>query len=357
MASGRTSPNQPQGGATNISSNSSPRLPSLHDCRTPSPAPASASSAPNPEVSWPGRTLLFSGSLKKASGGNSKDAKSDYLDRASELICLAVQKEKEQDFQAAFSCYRSGVDLLLQGVQGWFWSEPGNISLRSGFLSPCPTPAAFYSGEPSPTRREAVKKKTAEYLMRAEQISSQHLRSNMGQGSAQRVVRGGGMSSDLTPLTFSHTRGHKTDRDHILMVNLFCSFFFLSKALGAQCCPSTSRGSQQNPSEELRAYRVLGVIDKVSSPSANLATWSNVSLTITINNISWEQECKEFKWNGHGPDTSRSFSSSDFSSWCPSLLRPPLLSEAVKRNRFTGCYVKGWVCVCLASVMTATRSV
>ncbi|TMS12337.1 Ribosomal protein S6 kinase delta-1 [Larimichthys crocea] len=98
-------------------------------------------------------------SLKKASGGNAKDVKSDYLDRASELIYLAVQKEKEEDFQAAFSCYRSGVDLLLQGVQG----------------------------EPSPTRREAVKKKTAEYLMRAEQISSQHLRSNMGQGSTQTV--------------------------------------------------------------------------------------------------------------------------------------------------------------------------
>ncbi|XP_071335316.1 ribosomal protein S6 kinase delta-1 [Trachinotus anak] len=193
MASGRTSPNQPQGGATNISSSCSPRLPSLHDRRTPSPAPVPASSAPNPEVSWPGRTPLFSGSLKKGSGGNQKDVKSDYLDKASELICLAVQKEKEQDYQAAFSYYRSGVDLLLQGVQG----------------------------EPSPTRREAVKKKTAEYLMRAEQISSQHLRSNMGQGSTQ------------------------------------------TAALGAQCCPSTSRGGQQSPSEELRAYRVLGVIDKV----------------------------------------------------------------------------------------------
>lgn len=118
MASGRTSPNQPQGGATNISSSCSPRLSSLHERRTPSPAPVPASSAPNPEVSWPGRTQLFPGSLKKASGGNTKDVKSDYLDRASELIYLAVQKEKEEDFQAAFSCYRSGVDLLLQGVQG-----------------------------------------------------------------------------------------------------------------------------------------------------------------------------------------------------------------------------------------------
>uniref|UniRef100_A0A3B5BBJ2 Ribosomal protein S6 kinase C1 n=1 Tax=Stegastes partitus TaxID=144197 RepID=A0A3B5BBJ2_9TELE len=198
MASGRTSPNQPQGGATNISSSCSPRLPSLHERRTPSPAPVPASSAPNPEVSWPGRTPLFSGGLKKVGGGgggggNPKDVKSDYLDKASELICVAVQKEKEQDYQAAFSYYRSGVDLLLQGVQG----------------------------EPSATRREAVKKKTAEYLMRAEQISSQHLKSNMGQGSTQTV------------------------------------------AFGAQCCASTSRGGQQSPSEELRAYRVLGVIDKV----------------------------------------------------------------------------------------------
>lgn len=54
------------------------------------------------------------------------------------------------------------------------------------------------SGEPSPTRREAVKKKTAEYLMRAEQISSQYLRSNMGQGSTQTAVSGREVSLALT---------------------------------------------------------------------------------------------------------------------------------------------------------------
>ncbi|KAM4633001.1 ribosomal protein S6 kinase delta-1 [Polymixia lowei] len=199
MASGRTSPNQPQGGATsnNNSSSCSPLLPSLreHQSSSPALAPASAqgSSAPNPDVGWPSRTAFFSGSLKRASGANAKEAKSDYLDKASEHIRLAVQKETEQDYQSAFAYYRSGVDLLLQGVQG----------------------------EPSPTRREAVKKKTAEYLMRAEQISNQHLKSSMGQGSTQTV------------------------------------------AMGAQCCPPTSRGGQQNPAEELSAYRVLGVIDKV----------------------------------------------------------------------------------------------
>ncbi|XP_077408059.1 ribosomal protein S6 kinase delta-1 isoform X2 [Vanacampus margaritifer] len=181
MASGRTSPKQPHGGAraSFSSSSSSPRLPSL---RTPSPA------APAPEVSRPGRASLFS----KKAGGLKEKLKADYLDKAGELIRVAAQKEKERDYQAAFSFYRSGVDLLLQGVQG----------------------------EPSPTRREAVKKKTAEYLMRAEQISSQHLRSDMGQGSSQAV-------------------------------------------LGAQCCASATRGSQHSLSDELGAYRVLGVIDKV----------------------------------------------------------------------------------------------
>ena len=118
MASGRTSPNQPPppGGAT---LSSSPLLPSLRD-RLRGPALVSAPvpvPTPVPEVSRPARAQLFPGSLKRASA-NAKDVKPDYLDRASERIRLAVQKEEEQDYQAAFSCYRSGVDLLLQGVQG-----------------------------------------------------------------------------------------------------------------------------------------------------------------------------------------------------------------------------------------------
>ncbi|XP_068609707.1 ribosomal protein S6 kinase delta-1 [Brachionichthys hirsutus] len=185
-ASGRTSPNQPHGGATNIGSSYSPRLPSLRERRTPSPAPV-------PEVSWRGRSSLIASGLTKTGSGNSKDVNWDYLDRAGGLISLALQKEKEQDFQAAFTYYSSGVDLLLQGVQG----------------------------EPSPTRREAVKTKTAEYLMRAEQISSQHLRNSMGQGPTQNV------------------------------------------GFREQCCPTSSRGGQQNPAEELGIYRVLGIIDKV----------------------------------------------------------------------------------------------
>uniref|UniRef100_A0A8C9NTI7 Ribosomal protein S6 kinase C1 n=1 Tax=Spermophilus dauricus TaxID=99837 RepID=A0A8C9NTI7_SPEDA len=81
---------------------------------------------------------LFPGSLK------SKLGKRDYLEKAGELIKLALKKEEEDDYEAASDFYRKGVDLLLEGVQG----------------------------ESSPTRREAVKRRTAEYLMRAESISS-----------------------------------------------------------------------------------------------------------------------------------------------------------------------------------------
>lgn len=257
MASGRTSPNHPQGEAT-IPSNS-PRLPSLHSPCSPSPAPVS--STPKPEVR-PGRSLLFPGSLKKVGVGASKDVKSDYLDRASELISLAVQKEKEQDFHAAFSCYRNGVDLLLQGVQGEF-GELGRSSflplktvqkLEPGVLSL----SGFSSGEPSPKRREAVKKKTAEYLMRAEQIASQHLRSSMGQGSTQTVVIEISSSQSLRLKLCCHSG--QIDWTWLMLT----PSLVLSKALGVQCCPPTSRGSYQSPSEELRAYRVLGIIDKVT---------------------------------------------------------------------------------------------
>uniref|UniRef100_A0A8B9HL02 Ribosomal protein S6 kinase C1 n=1 Tax=Astyanax mexicanus TaxID=7994 RepID=A0A8B9HL02_ASTMX len=128
MASGRSSPNHTAGGSRRDVSPSRPEL----------------------EPSRFSKAALFPSSL----------CKKDYLEKASEQIGLAVQKEVEQDFAAAFSYYRSGVDLLLQGVQG----------------------------EASPSRREAVKKKTAEYLMRAELISSTHLKDSMGQNSTQNRV-------------------------------------------------------------------------------------------------------------------------------------------------------------------------
>ncbi|XP_007647242.1 ribosomal protein S6 kinase delta-1 isoform X1 [Cricetulus griseus] len=125
---------------------------------------------------------LFPSSLKPRLG------RRDYLEKAGELIKLAVKKEEEDDYEAASDFYRKGVDLLLEGVQG----------------------------ESSPTRREAVKRRTAEYLMRAESISS--LRA--------------------------------------------------SPQLDAGLQPPGPLGSRppwnlRSPAEELKAFRVLGVIDKV----------------------------------------------------------------------------------------------
>ncbi|NWV82302.1 KS6C1 kinase, partial [Dasyornis broadbenti] len=126
---------------------------------------------------------LFTGSLKP------KPGKQDYLEKAGELIKLALKKEEEEDYETALSFYRKGVDLLLEGVQG----------------------------ESSPTRREAVKRKTAEYLMRAEKISSIY---------------------------------HKSSED-------------ASVSMPPGSLSSRPSWNLRSPAEELKTFRVLGVIDKV----------------------------------------------------------------------------------------------
>ncbi|XP_028580500.2 ribosomal protein S6 kinase delta-1 isoform X1 [Podarcis muralis] len=127
---------------------------------------------------------LFTGSLKAKLG------RRDYLDKAGELIKLALKKEEEEDYEAAFGFYRKGVDLLLEGVQG----------------------------ESSPTRREAVKRKTSEYLMRAEKISSLYCKPSSEDASVS------GPPGSLS---------------------------------------SRPSWNLRSPAEELKAFRVLGVIDKV----------------------------------------------------------------------------------------------
>ncbi|XP_057626927.1 ribosomal protein S6 kinase delta-1 isoform X5 [Chionomys nivalis] len=125
---------------------------------------------------------LFPSSLKPRLG------RRDYLEKAGELIKLAVKKEEEDDYEAASDFYRKGVDLLLEGVQG----------------------------ESSPTRREAVKRRTAEYLMRAESISSLRATPQLDAG-----LQPPGSLSSRPPWNL------------------------------------------RSPAEELKAFRVLGVIDKV----------------------------------------------------------------------------------------------
>ncbi|XP_078063835.1 sorting nexin-15 isoform X2 [Mustelus asterias] len=71
----------------------------------------------------------------------------EYLSTAAECIKEALERESTQEYEVAFRCYQNGVDILLKGLQGDLSAE----------------------------RREAVKKKTAEYLKHAETIFTLHL--------------------------------------------------------------------------------------------------------------------------------------------------------------------------------------
>ncbi|KAM4845945.1 sorting nexin-15 [Thomomys bottae] len=70
-----------------------------------------------------------------------------YVSQATELITQALQDEKAGAYPAALQGYRDGVHILLQGMPS----------------------------DPSPARREGVKKRAAEYLKRAEEILHRHL--------------------------------------------------------------------------------------------------------------------------------------------------------------------------------------
>ncbi|XP_037551394.1 ribosomal protein S6 kinase-like 1 [Nematolebias whitei] len=83
-------------------------------------------------------------------------AKRDYLVEAAKQIRMALDSEVNEDYEAAFSYYKNGVDLLLNGVQL----------------------------DPNKDRREAVKRKTTQYLKRAEEIFITHLQDNFGKGGS-----------------------------------------------------------------------------------------------------------------------------------------------------------------------------
>ncbi|GCB62137.1 ribosomal protein S6 kinase-like 1 isoform X1 [Scyliorhinus torazame] len=81
--------------------------------------------------------------------------KQDYLVDAAKQIRLALDREVNEDYEAAFNYYKNGVDLLLKGVQV----------------------------DPNKERREAVKRKTTQYLKRAEEIFNSHLQGSLGNGT------------------------------------------------------------------------------------------------------------------------------------------------------------------------------
>ncbi|KAL4613183.1 ribosomal protein S6 kinase-like 1 isoform X3 [Arapaima gigas] len=128
-------------------------------------------------------------------------AKRDYLVDAAKQIRMALDREVSEDYEAAFNYYKNGVDLLLNGIQV----------------------------DPNKERREAVKRKTTQYLKRAEEIFNSHLQGSLGNGTTP----SGGFSS----LRFRPIR------------NL------------------------SMPVEDLKLCKVIGVIDKVKTAVADTC-WS-----------------------------------------------------------------------------------
>lgn len=136
----------------------------LHDSKSSSPVPgtsragsvsatpvsgragsASATPSLSPAVS-PARAKLRSPTMTSVStmdlGG-----KEDYIYLAASQICLAQNSEASGHYQQAFNHYKIGVGILLQGVQG----------------------------DVNKARRDAVRRKTAQYLMKAEDLYNRHL--------------------------------------------------------------------------------------------------------------------------------------------------------------------------------------
>lgn len=93
----------------------------------------------------------------RVSSGKIHTVKRDYLVDAAKQIRQALDKEVNEDYEAAFNFYKNGVDLLLKGIQ------------------------VDSNGE----RREAVKRKITQYLKRAEEIFNCHLQKGLGSSACQ----------------------------------------------------------------------------------------------------------------------------------------------------------------------------
>ncbi|KAM4690732.1 ribosomal protein S6 kinase-like 1 isoform 1-T2 [Rhinophrynus dorsalis] len=84
--------------------------------------------------------------------GSKVISKRDYLVDAAKQLHVAQERDANEEYEAAFSHYKHGVELLLSGV----------------------------TVDPSRERRDAVKRKISQYLKRAEEIFNCHLQRPVG---------------------------------------------------------------------------------------------------------------------------------------------------------------------------------
>ncbi|XP_031747280.1 ribosomal protein S6 kinase-like 1 isoform X1 [Xenopus tropicalis] len=93
----------------------------------------------------------FTGVVEQTSGPKTL-SKRDYLVDAAKQLHVALERDVNEEYEAAFSHYKHGVELLLSGV----------------------------TVDPSRERRDAVKRKISQYLKRAEEIFNCHLQRPVG---------------------------------------------------------------------------------------------------------------------------------------------------------------------------------
>ncbi|KAL8589734.1 hypothetical protein ACOMHN_027242 [Nucella lapillus] len=117
------------------------------------PLPGAVKPSQSPSLSLsPAKSPARSPSKPRSGTGTSVSnmdlgGKEDYIYTAAGQICLAQNCEATGQYQLAFGHYKTGVGILLQGVQG----------------------------DTNKARRDAVRRKTAQYLMKAEDLYNRHL--------------------------------------------------------------------------------------------------------------------------------------------------------------------------------------
>lgn len=143
--------------------------------------------------------------------GGDDDSSGGYVIQAAQQISFARSAEIKLCYEEAFGHYKTAINTLLQGVQG----------------------------DTNEKRIGVVRKKTANYLKRAEDIYSCYLKSDGSQDFWNPDVK----SSSPRPQTLSSTDVQRTRQDN--------------------ASPGPYVGSPRHNSKELLAYKVLGTIGKV----------------------------------------------------------------------------------------------
>ncbi|GAV00702.1 hypothetical protein RvY_11512 [Ramazzottius varieornatus] len=107
----------------------------------------------------PQHSRLLTEGEKKKPDEDRKTGEEDYLFIAGHHLARATDKELAGDYEVAFGLYKLGIDILLKGVQS----------------------------DSDPVRRDAVRRKAAKYLAKAEQLYCEHVTESLVDSKEQLV--------------------------------------------------------------------------------------------------------------------------------------------------------------------------